>query len=234
VAHAPAEALEPRLAELAERPGAETATVLAGDAWQRVKRPVDFVIAAVVMIALAPVMLLVALAVTFSSPGPVLFRQRRYGLGLEPFTMLKFRTMADGAPTELHEAFITDLAHGTAGGEGLKKLVADPRITTVGRWLRRTSLDELPQLFNVLAGHMSLVGPRPAIPYELDHYGPEHFERFLVRPGLTGLWQVSGRATVGFTEMLDLDVDYVHRAGAMTDLAITIRTPLAVLTKRTA
>lgn len=232
MAHAPAEVFEGGLVEL---PATEVATVLANDVWQRVKRPVDFLSALVFLIALAPVMLVVALAVTLSSPGPVLFRQRRYGLGLEPFTVLKFRTMADGVSAELHEAFITELARGAVlEDEGLKKLAADPRVTAVGRWLRRTSLDELPQLFNVLAGHMSLVGPRPAIPYELDHYGPEHFDRFLVRPGLTGLWQVSGRATVGFTEMLDLDVDYVRRAGAMTDLAITLRTPLAVFTKRTA
>jgi lipopolysaccharide/colanic/teichoic acid biosynthesis glycosyltransferase len=173
--------------------------------------------------------------VKWSSPGPVFFRQRRCGLGLEPFTVLKFRTMHDGAPLALHQAYISRLANGDAADTSeLKKLSADPRVTRVGRWLRRSSLDELPQLLNVLMGQMSLVGPRPAIPYELDHYLPEHFGRFLVRPGLTGLWQVSGRAALGFSEMLDMDVDYVRRAGALTDLAITVRTPMAVLARRTA
>jgi lipopolysaccharide/colanic/teichoic acid biosynthesis glycosyltransferase len=148
--------------------------------------------------------------------------------------MLKFRTMHDGVSEAMHRAYIAELAAGAASGEGLRKLTVDPRVTRIGRLLRKTSLDELPQLLNVLRGTMSLIGPRPAIPYELEHYAPHHFERFQVRPGLTGLWQVSGRASVGFVEMLEIDVDYVSKASALTDLSITVRTPIAVLPRRTA
>jgi lipopolysaccharide/colanic/teichoic acid biosynthesis glycosyltransferase len=111
----------------------------------------------------------------------------------------------------------------------MKKLQADPRVTSVGRYLRRLSIDEIPQLLNVLAEHMSLVGPRPALDYELEFYGPTHFERFAVRPGLTGLWQGSGRSRLGFKEMLDLDVEYVRHATLLTDLRILARTPRAAI-----
>jgi len=116
----------------------------------------------------------------------------------------------------------------------LKKMVDDPRITAVGRFLRRTSLDELPQLFNVVAGQMSLVGPRPAIDYELEHYESHHFLRFEVRPGLTGLWQVSGRNELTFTQMLDLDCDYVRRFGPASDLQILLRTPITLVRRHAA
>jgi lipopolysaccharide/colanic/teichoic acid biosynthesis glycosyltransferase len=229
-------------------PGVETVgldvAVRAGDAiapdarpaetWQRVKRPLDFVLALVFLILLAPLLLAITVAVLATSSGPVLFRQRRIGRDLREFTMLKFRTMHDGVSDAAHRALIADLAAGHTTGEGLRKLTADPRVTGVGRLLRKTSLDELPQLLNVLTGTMSLIGPRPAIPYELEHYEARHYERFQVRPGLTGLWQVSGRAAVGFVEMLDIDVEYVRRANALTDLAITARTPIAVLPRRTA
>ena len=220
--------------DVAVRGGDSIATARPGETWQRVKRPVDFVLALVLLILLAPVLLAITVAVLVSSPGPVLFRQRRIGRGLGEFTMLKFRTMHDGVSDAAHRAYIAELAAGAAEGSELRKLTADPRVTGVGRVLRKTSLDELPQLFNVLAGTMSLIGPRPAIPYELEHYESHHYERFQVRPGLTGLWQVSGRAAVGFVEMLDIDVEYVRSANALKDLEITARTPIAVLPRRTA
>jgi lipopolysaccharide/colanic/teichoic acid biosynthesis glycosyltransferase len=147
--------------------------------------------------------------------------------------MYKFRSMYNNADNSLHEAYIKAWVEGRAEAEnesGTKfKLTNDPRITRVGRALRRMSLDELPQLLNVLAGHMRLVGPRPAIEYELQHYEPAHFERFRVRPGITGLWQVSGRNALGFKEMLDLDAEYATTATLGTDLGILLRTPLAAV-----
>jgi lipopolysaccharide/colanic/teichoic acid biosynthesis glycosyltransferase len=226
--------VEPRGVEVAVRDDAVATTAEPDRTWQRVKRPLDVVLALVLLIVLAPLLLVIAIAVKVSSPGPVLFRQRRIGLGMQEFTMLKFRTMHDGVSESTHKAYIAELAAGAASGEGLRKLTVDPRVTGVGRLLRKASLDELPQLLNVLMGTMSLIGPRPAIPYELEHYAPHHFERFQVRPGLTGLWQVSGRAAVGFVEMLEIDVDYVSKASALTDLSITVRTPIAVLPRRTA
>ena len=229
-----ATAVEPRveLGVLSQSPVAPTRSPSA--AWQRAKRPVDFAIAAVLLILLIPVILVIAVAVRISSPGPVLYRQRRVGRDLREFTMLKFRTMYEGVSESAHRAYIAELVRGAASGEGLRKLTDDPRVTAVGRFLRKTSLDELPQLVNVLLGTMSLIGPRPAIEYELEHYQATHYERFQVRPGLTGLWQVSGRAEVGFIEMLDIDVDYVRKASAATDLGIAVRTPVAMLPKRTA
>jgi lipopolysaccharide/colanic/teichoic acid biosynthesis glycosyltransferase len=125
--------------------------------------------------------------------------------------------------------YIAKLATGQADEEGLKKLTADPRVTRVGRFLRRTSLDELPQLVNVLVGNMSLVGPRPALEYELQHYQERHYERFAVKPGMTGLWQVSGRNLIGFTEMLDLDAEYARSSNLLTDLKILVKTPWAAI-----
>jgi lipopolysaccharide/colanic/teichoic acid biosynthesis glycosyltransferase len=137
--------------------------------------------------------------------------------------------MHDGATADSHRRYIASLAAGDEDeAPGLKKLVDDPRVTRVGRVLRRCSLDELPQFANVLAGSMSLIGPRPAIVYEVEHYLPHHYERFGVRPGLSGLWQVSGRNAIGFNEMLDLDVEYARNAGFTTDLRVFLRTPLAM------
>jgi lipopolysaccharide/colanic/teichoic acid biosynthesis glycosyltransferase len=190
----------------------------------------DIAIAGAALVALFPVLVVVAVLVRRDSPGPVLFRQVRYGRGVEPFTVLKFRTMTDGASSAVHRAFIERLARRDSSyAAGLQKLTADPRVTRVGRLLRATSVDELPQLFNVLMGQMAIVGPRPALDYELQHYAPEHFRRFDVKPGLTGLWQVSGRSRLGFREMLDLDVEYVRRSGLRTDLSILVRTPGALV-----
>ena len=203
----------------------------AGRGWALAKGLFDRSAALVLVMLLALVLLIVAIAIRLDSPGPVFFRQRRRGLGGRPFTVLKFRTMADGASSEAHRRYIEQLATGEVGGPGLKKLTDDPRVTRVGRVLRKLSLDELPQLANVVAGQMSLVGPRPAIDYELEHYQPHHYARFEVKPGLTGLWQVSGRSELGFSEMLDLDVVYVSTAGPVTDARILLRTPRALIGK---
>ena len=198
--------------------------------WAGVKRAIDLLLAVVALVVLAPVMLAIALAVWLDSPGPLLFRQERCGRGRRPFTVLKFRTMYDGVSPEAHRRYIEQLARAGAEAEpGLKKLVGDPRVTRVGAVLRRSSLDELPQLFNVVKGDMSIVGPRPALEYELEHYRPEHYARFDVRPGLTGLWQVSGRNTIGFLGMLDLDAEYARTSGPRLDAMILLRTPLAVV-----
>jgi len=184
--------------------------------------------AAGLLVVLSPLIGLIAVLVRLDSRGPALFRQERLGRHQRPFRVAKFRTMHADASDQLHRAYITRLAKGDAEGEGLRKLTADPRVTRLGRFLRASSLDELPQLFNVVAGDMSLVGPRPALAYELEHYRPQHFDRFLVRPGLTGLWQVSGRSRLGFLDMLDLDVEYARHCAPLMDLRILARTPRAL------
>lgn len=201
----------------------------AGRAWAAAKRTFDVAFALVALVALMPILLLVAVAIRLDSRGPLLFRQRRYGREMRKFTVLKFRTMAADAPVHVHRDYIAILAAGGDDDAGLKKLTDDPRVTRVGRLLRTTSLDELPQLVNVLTGRMSLIGPRPAIVYEIDHYLPRHYERFSVRPGLSGLWQVSGRNEVGFTQMLDLDVEYARNCNFRTDLRVFVRTPMAMV-----
>jgi lipopolysaccharide/colanic/teichoic acid biosynthesis glycosyltransferase len=211
-------------------PGALDAPTAHGRSWIGLKRTFDIVFAGLALSALIPLLLLIAIAIKLESRGPLLFRQRRYGRDMRPFTVLKFRTMEDGASAEAHRLYIASLAAGDAAeAPGLKKLVDDPRVTRVGRVLRRFSLDELPQFANVLGGSMSLIGPRPAISYELDHYLPRHYERFAVRPGLSGLWQVSGRNAIGFNEMLDLDVEYARECSFSTDLRVFLRTPLAMV-----
>lgn len=217
-------------AERVYTPDAPDARLAHSRFWHGMKRTFDVVFATAALVALIPLLAIVAIAIKLDSGGPLLFRQRRYGRDMRPFTVLKFRTMTDGASTESHRAYIASLAAGEEDeSPGLKKLIDDPRVTRVGRVLRRFSLDELPQFANVLGGSMSLIGPRPAIDYELEHYLPRHYERFAVRPGLSGLWQVSGRNEIGFNEMLDLDVEYAHNCSFGTDLRVFLRTPLAMV-----
>jgi lipopolysaccharide/colanic/teichoic acid biosynthesis glycosyltransferase len=189
----------------------------------RWKRTLDVSVAGSLILGLWPLLLLIAAAVRLSSPGPVLFVQTRIGLGGEPFRMLKFRSMyADAERRRAEVAALSDR-------EGLcLKVRKDPRITPVGRVLRRLSLDELPQILNVLAGDMSLVGPRPALPEEVAAYPAHAHRRLAVLPGITGLWQVSGRADIGFDGMIDLDLDYAQRASLGLDLSILVRTVGAV------
>ena len=193
------------------------------------KRVMDVVGSALGLVLFSPLFLVLAVAIVVDTGRPVLFRQVRLGRGLREFRVLKFRTMKLGSTPDAHIEYIRKLATGKTDPDSLQKLIDDPRVTTVGRFLRRTSLDELPQLVNVLLGAMSLVGPRPALEYELEHYEERHFERFAVKPGLTGLWQVSGRNTIGFTDMLDLDAEYAHSSTFLTDLKILVKTPMAAI-----
>jgi lipopolysaccharide/colanic/teichoic acid biosynthesis glycosyltransferase len=199
-----------------------------------VRRCLDIVVATLALVLLAVPMLAVALLVRVTSPGPVLFRQVRVGQYGRPFRMLKFRTMRIGCSDELHRAYVTRLLNGEDLGaeNGVYKLEADPRVTGLGRVLRRTSIDELPQLINVLRGEMSLVGPRPMLPWECELLAPGHRERFAVPAGMTGLWQVSGRSALSMTDALDLDVHYARHACLLLDLAILARTVWVVLVPR--
>jgi exopolysaccharide biosynthesis polyprenyl glycosylphosphotransferase len=192
-----------------------------------IKRSVDIVGSAILIALTAPLMLLIALLIRRGSRGPTFFRQERLGIDMRSFTLLKFRTMRDGTDDEPHREYLKQIASADAepGINKLYKLDRSDVITPVGRWLRRTSLDELPQILNVLRGDMSLVGPRPAIPYELELYAPHHFERFLVPAGLTGLWQVEARAHSTFREALDLDVAYARSWSLGLDLRLLLRTP---------
>ncbi|MGY1642846.1 sugar transferase [Geodermatophilus sp. SYSU D00703] len=198
-------------------------------------RLLDLAIAGMGLVLLSPVMAGIAVLVALTSRGPVLFRQTRLGQGCRPFVMLKFRTMyvdCDDSPhREYVRALLTDPAVAPGGADGVFKLVNDPRITPLGRWLRRTSLDELPQLINVLRGEMALVGPRPVLPWEAALFDPRHGERFAVPPGITGLWQTSGRNRLTMTQALDLDVEYVRRQSLRLDLAILVRTIPVVLAR---
>ena len=196
-----------------------------------IKRAIDVVGSALGLVLLSPLLLVLALAIVVDTGRPVFFRQIRLGRGLSEFRVLKFRTMTLGSTSEMHQAYIQKLATGQADEDSLKKLTADPRVTRMGAFLRKTSLDELPQLVNVFLGHMSLVGPRPALEYELQYYTDEHFERFAMKPGMTGLWQVSGRNELGFSEMLDLDADYARSSHLLTDVKILLKTPMAAISK---
>jgi lipopolysaccharide/colanic/teichoic acid biosynthesis glycosyltransferase len=189
---------------------------------------------ALLLILLIPLFLVVALAIKLDSPGPVVFRQSRLGIGRRRFTMNKFRTMRRDADSAPHQAYIAQLITGDEASaerddDTLYKLDADDRVTAVGHFLRRWSIDELPQLWNVVRGHMSLVGPRPAIPYELEYYERTWHERFSVKPGLTGLWQVSGRSCLTFKDMVRLDIEYARRRSLRLNVRILARTAGVVL-----
>jgi exopolysaccharide biosynthesis polyprenyl glycosylphosphotransferase len=196
-----------------------------------VKRSIDIIGAAVALLILSPLFAVIAWKVRGSSPGPIFFRQTRLGLGMEEFTALKFRTMWADTDAREHRAYIAGTmdAGAAAGANGLYKLERSDAVTPYGRWLRKTSLDELPQLINVLRGDMSLVGPRPCIPYETERFKPHHFERFLVPAGVTGLWQVTARAYSSFGEALDMDVLYARSWSLGLDLRLLFRTPLQLL-----
>ena len=196
-------------------------------------------IAAVVLTITSPALVLTAIAVRLESQGPAIFRQRRLGFHKQAFTVYKFRTMRAEADPAVHRAYIEELIRGSEqqqsdGRRNLYKLVADDRITRVGRFLRQTSLDELPQLFNVLRGQMSIVGPRPVVPYETEIYPPYYNRRFEAKPGLTGLWQVSGRSNRTYREMVALDIAWVDRHSIWLYLSIVVRTPWALISARNA
>jgi lipopolysaccharide/colanic/teichoic acid biosynthesis glycosyltransferase len=200
------------------------------------KRLFDLLVASVCLVLVSPLLAVVAVMVRATSPGPALFRQARIGRGRRPYVLYKFRTMYDGSSNEIHRAYVstllTDDHPPTGGRQGMYKLEDDPRITPVGRLLRRTSIDELPQLLNVIRGDMSLVGPRPVLPWEAELIRPTHSERFLATPGITGLWQVSGRNRLTMREGFDLDIEYLHRQSFIFDLLILLKTVPVVLSTR--
>ena len=196
------------------------------------KRTLDIALSLALIIAVALLLLLLCLLVRSTSAGPALFRQERVGRNKQPFTMLKLRTMYIDNDDRIHRDYVTHMLSAdqttSAGESGLFKLDADPRITPLGAWLRRTSLDELPQLFNVLHGEMSLVGPRPVLSWEAQLLEEAYRQRFAVKPGITGLWQVNGRSRLSMQKALELDVEYVVRRSFALDLAILLRTLPAV------
>ena len=200
----------------------------------RVKRAIDVAGASVGLIFAAPLFLWAAWRIPRESPGPVFYRQTRLGADMREFTMLKFRTMTVHADQSPHCAYIAQAMNGdhAPGVGGLYKLDRGDTVTPIGRWLRRTSLDELPQLINVLQGKMSLVGPRPCLSYETEYFAPHHFDRFLAPPGITGLWQVTARAHAGFPEALEMDVAYVRNWSIGLDLSLLLRTPAEVFRQR--
>jgi exopolysaccharide biosynthesis polyprenyl glycosylphosphotransferase len=196
-----------------------------------VKRSVDLVGASLLLILTAPLFAYIAWRIRRDSPGPVLFRQTRLGQGMREFTALKFRTMTDARHDDDHREYMATIMSpaASAGESGSYKLERQDSVTSVGGWLRRTSLDELPQLLNVVRGEMSLVGPRPCIPYETDLFQAHHFDRFAVPAGITGLWQVTARSRATFVEALDLDVAYARGWSLALDLKLLARTPAQLL-----
>jgi lipopolysaccharide/colanic/teichoic acid biosynthesis glycosyltransferase len=196
-------------------------------------RVLDLLGACLLLLILSPLLLVVAVAIKLDSRGPVIFWQRRVGRGLAPFRVAKFRTMDNGAPSDAHRAYVEQMIREKEPDDGTRKpmlkLERDPRITRVGALLRRTSLDELPQLINVVLGEMSLVGPRPPIQYEVDNYPARAFRRFAVRPGITGLWQVRGRSLTTFAEMIELDIEYVERRSFLLNVEILVLTVPTVI-----
>ena len=200
-----------------------------------VKRAIDLVASAAALLVLAPLFLVIAAAIRLTSPGRIFFRQERIGQRGVPFMLLKFRSMYSACDSAPHREYVKRFIAGTAaGGDGgtpaVFKLTHDPRVTAVGRWLRKTSLDELPQFLNVLRGEMSLVGPRPPLAYETEAYDVWHRRRLIeMKPGITGLWQVSGRSRVSFDDMVRLDLRYSQTWSVRLDVAILLRTPRTVL-----
>ncbi|OLD66026.1 MAG: hypothetical protein AUI47_00785 [Acidobacteria bacterium 13_1_40CM_2_68_5] len=210
------------------------------------KRAFDLGLASLLLLLSSPILLLAAAAIKLTSRGPVFFRQMRVGMRGRPFIFLKFRSMRVGSDAAIHKSFTGDLIYGRTGGTsggqaprsvgaaaahetGVHKIVRDPRVTFVGGLLRRASLDELPQLWNVLRGDMSLVGPRPAIPYEVERYTEWHKRRLETLPGITGLWQVSGRNALSFEEMVRLDIQYIETWSLEQDMKILLKTVPALL-----
>ena len=201
------------------------------------KRCLDVVGSMIALILLSPLMLIVALAIKLTSPGPVIFRQQRIGQGGVPFNFYKFRSMRTDSDDRVHREFVTSLIDGKGVAAtddttaGRYKMKVDPRVTAIGRLIRKTSIDELPQFYNVLIGDMSLVGPRPPVAYEAERYKGWHRRRvFELKPGLTGIWQVEGRSRVSFDDMVRMDLRYLQRCSLHFDLAILLRTVGVVIT----
>jgi len=211
-----------------------------GRIYPLIKRLFDFMVSLVALILLSPILILIAVVIRLDSPGPSIFRQTRIGKGGKPFTCYKLRTMTDNADQTVYEQFIKDVMHSESSSNTDSKDVPfrmktgwnDPRITRVGRFLRVTSLDELPQLFNVLKGDMSLVGPRPDMPLSVEGYTESERRRLEVLPGITGLWQTSGRADLTVRQMFELDVRYVDQRSLWLDLKIFLKTIPVVIGRK--
>jgi lipopolysaccharide/colanic/teichoic acid biosynthesis glycosyltransferase len=204
-----------------------------------VKRMLDIIGSSMLLVLCLPLLVLIGVAIKLTSKGPILFRQTRIGQFGQHFTFLKFRSMYTDADSRVHQQYVQEFILQSKNGNGVHealkqdgffKLSQDPRITPVGRFIRTTSLDELPQLLNVLAGTMSLVGPRPSIPYEAAHYDIWHRRRLLeAKPGITGLWQVQGRSRTTFEDMVRLDLQYIDEWSLWTDLKLLLQTPWTVI-----
>lgn len=206
------------------------------------KRGFDIVVSAIALVLVSPLLLILAIIVRATTRGPALFKQTRVGVNGRPFTMLKFRSMRSDSSVEIHNEYTRHWIHGRTGaatnGDGsagvaveeeIHKITDDPRVTPVGKFLRAASLDELPQFWNVLRGDMSIVGPRPALPYEVERYTEWHKRRLAVPPGITGAWQVSGRSDLSFEEMVALDVDYIEQWSIEKDFEVVFKTLPAIL-----
>ena len=191
------------------------------------RRALDIVVAGLLLVALSPILLLAALAVKITSRGPVFYRSTRVGMGGRPLTFIKFRTMIVDADGLRAQVFHLNEKHGP-----VFKAKSDPRVTPVGRFLRRSSIDELPQLWHVFVGKLTLVGPRPHLPTEVALYDDHCWERLSVKPGLTCYWQIQGRSELDFESWIELDLKYVREMSSRVDLALLARTPFAVLTAR--
>jgi lipopolysaccharide/colanic/teichoic acid biosynthesis glycosyltransferase len=203
--------------------------------YQRVlKRAFDIFFSTILLLVLAPLLIVIPAIIKLSSRGPIFFGQRRLGYHGKQFTFLKFRSMyVDRGGSKQHSEYLSHLVSGQYGEMGTSadfKIKHDPRITPIGRFMRKTSLDELPLFFSVLAGDMSLVGPRPPVPYEWDSYEDWHKKRLSCKPGITGLWQVSDRSRVSFDDMVKLDLQYAQSQSIWLDLKILARTPWIALT----
>lgn len=208
---------------------ADTTRYYGSTGW--LKRAFDVVVASLMLLVAGPAMFVIALLIKKSSSGPVLFVQERLGRDGTPFNFYKFRSMKHNSDDAIHREFAAMFISGDEdgcadnnAGEKVFKMKKDPRITGIGAFLRKTSLDELPQLFNILKGDMSLVGPRPPIAYEIENYQPWHMERLKAVPGLTGLWQVSGRSSVSFDDMVRLDIRYINEWSIWKDIVIMAKT----------
>jgi lipopolysaccharide/colanic/teichoic acid biosynthesis glycosyltransferase len=203
---------------------------------QTAKRIIDIAGSIVGIILFSPALILIPLIIKLTSKGPVFFRQKRIGFNGQTFNILKFRSMYTNNDSSIHKKFIQDFIknQGTVNSDTkIFKIVRDPRVTWIGRILRKTSFDELPQFFNVLWGNMSLVGPRPAIPYETADYDAWHKRRFLgVKPGITGFWQVYGRSTTAFDTMVRMDIHYVRTWTPIMDIKLMFKTPLTLFTAK--
>jgi exopolysaccharide biosynthesis polyprenyl glycosylphosphotransferase len=210
-----------------DNPGVHSLEVHESLTYRVAKRAMDLVMASIALVLLLPIIPLIAIMIKLDTPGPVLFRQDRVGKNGRPFKFYKFRSMHTDAEEQRKEIEALNEQDGP-----IFKLRSDPRITSVGKFLRRSSLDEIPQIFNVFRGEMSVVGPRPPLPAEVEHYQPWQRTRLEVTPGITCLWQISGRSHLSFNEWMRLDLEYLKQRSLKTDVLILLKTIPAVIARK--